>query len=250
MKDKKNKKKKIRFKGLIVVLLVIYLIGTIAFSLWKMPIRNIEVSGNFYLKDNYLVNYLNLDGKSFSSVSKNAIKKKLLEIDLIKSVKVKKNCFGKLYIEVIEDEVLFYNWNNKKIILSSGKQIEYKEGYLGIPTLINYVPNNIYEEFVKKLNEVDSNTLKLVSEIEYNPSYVKDKLVDETRFLFRMNDGNKVFVNTINIEKFNDYLSYYKGIVNKNGNVKGCLYLDSNSENINFNNCESLEKVEDEDGEN
>ena len=42
-------------------------------------------------------------------------------------------------------------------------------------------------------------------------------------------------------------------IVNKNGEVKGCLYLDSNSDNNHFNNCESnpvVNEGEVESGEN
>ena len=39
-------------------------------------------------------------------------------------------------------------------------------------------------------------------------SIVKDKIVDDKRFLLRMNDGNIVYINTINIEKFNNYLEH------------------------------------------
>jgi len=165
-------------------------------------------------------------------------------LDLIKNVKIKKNYFGKLSIKITEDKVLFYNWNNKKIILSSGKEINYSDKYLGIPTLINYVPNDIYEEFIDKLNKIDKDMLALVSEIEYSPSMINDKIVDENRFLFRMNDGNIVYINTINIEKFNSYLDNYEARVNKTGDVKGCLYLDSDSENITFDNCESKDIIE------
>ena len=143
-------------------------------------------------------------------------------------------------------KILFYNWSNKKIVLSSGKEIDYNKEYLGIPTLINYVPDEIYEEFINKLNLIDRETISLVSEIEYSPSTVNDKVIDDKRFLFRMNDGNTVYINTINIEKFNNYLEIYEVIVNKNGNVTGCLYLDSNSENKHFNNCESNPIVEEE----
>ena len=40
------------------------------------------------------------------------------------------------------------------------------------------------------------------------------------------------------MEKINNYLEIYELIVNKNGMIKGCLYLDSNSDNKYFNNCE------------
>ena len=93
---------------------------------------------------------------------------------------------------------------------------------------------------------IKKDNISLISEIEYSPSMVNDKIIDDKRFLFRMNDGNIVYINTINIEKFNNYLDIYEVIVNKNGLVKGCLYLDSNSENNHFNNCESNPVVEEE----
>lgn len=246
MGEKKSKKRKIRFKGLLVILLFIYLIGTCLYYLWSMPIRKVEIKGNSYLKDNYIINYLDIDDESIIKLSKKDIETKLLKLDLISNVKVKKNYFGTLYIELFEDKVLFYNWNNKKIILSSGKEISYNKEYLGVPTLINYVPEDVYKEFIAKFNAIDKDNISLISEIEYSPSMVNDKVIDDKRFLFRMNDGNIVYINTINIEKFNNYLDIYEVIVNKNGLVKGCLYLDSNSENNHFNNCESSPVVEEE----
>ena len=89
--------------------------------------------------------------------------------------------------------------------------------------------------------------MKLVSEIEYSPSIISGKVIDDKRFLFRMNDGNIVYINTINIEKFNNYLELYEVITSKKGDTKGCLYLDSNNDNNHFNNCE--EEVVINDGE-
>ena len=246
MGEKKSKKKKIRFKGLLVIFLAIYLIATCLLYLWNTPIKSVKIEGNNYLKDNYIINYLNIDSESIIKVSKKDLKNKLLELDLISDAKIRKNYFGTLYIKLVEDKILFYNWNNKKIILSSGKEISYNKEYLGVPTLINYVPEEIYKEFINKLNVIDKNNIALISEIEYSPSMVNDKVIDDKRFLFRMNDGNIVYINTINIEKFNNYLEIYEVIVNKNGLVKGCLYLDSNSENNHFNNCESTPVVEEE----
>lgn len=250
MAGKKSKKRKIRFKGLLVVLLGVYLLFTCIYYVWKMPFKNINIEGNYYLKDNYLINYLDIDNESMLKISKKNLKNKLLELDLISDAKISKNYFGTLNIKIVEDKILFYNWNNKKIVLSSGKEINYSKDYLGVPTLINFVPDDIYKDFVNKLNKVDSETLSLVSEIEYSPSVVNDKVVDDKRFLLRMNDGNIVYINTINIEKFNDYLEMYEYRVNKTGDVKGCLYLDSNSENITFNNCESNPVVEEDDKNN
>ena len=232
-----KKKKKLRIKGLLIVILFLYLTISSLYYLWSKPIKSINIEGNNYLKDNYLIDYLDIEDESILKIKKKDIKNKLLELDIISDVKINKNYFGTLNIEVVEEQVLFYNWNTKKIVLSNEKEIEFKDEYLGVPTLINYVPDSIYKKLVDRLNLIDKTVLSLVSEIEYNPSIVDNKTVDETRFVFRMNDGNLVYINTINIEKLNSYLSIYEAIVSKNGNITGCLYLDSNSDNNHFNTC-------------
>lgn len=242
---KKTKKKRIRFKGLIAIILLVYLLGTFLYYIWKMPIKNIYINGNNYLKDNYLISYLDIDNESIIKISKNSIKDKLLKLDLISDVKIKKSIFGTINIEVEEDKVLFYNRNNKKYILASGKEVDDNYIFLGIPTLINYTKDSVYQEVIEKLKKVDNDILVMISEIEYKPSEINGKIVDDKRFLLRMNDGNIVYINTTNIEKINNYLEIYEGIVNKNGNIRGCLYLDSNSENKHFNKCDEAYKWED-----
>ncbi len=247
--NKKGHKKRLKIRGLLVIILFIYLLGNIIYYFVRMPLKNIEITGNTYLKNNDITNYLNLDGILYIKANTPKIKKELLKLDLVKNAKVTKNLFGTLKIEIEEEDILFYNLNSKKIVLASGKEIEYDKEFLGIPILINIVPDAIYKEFIEKLIKVDKNILSQVSEMEYSPSVINDKVVDDKRFLFRMNDGNTIYINTINIEKINDYLEIYEAIVNKNGDINGCLYLDSNSENNHFNNCES-EKIEvDEDNE-
>ena len=53
-----------------------------------------------------------------------------------------------------------------------------------------------------------------------------DIVVDNERFLFTMNDGNKVYINVANLEKMNKYQS----VVSKTNQI-GILYLDSSSNN-------------------
>lgn len=246
--DNKKSKKRIRFKGLLIVILFLYLVFSCFYYLWTKPIKNINIEGNYYLKDNYIIDYLNIEDTSILKINNKKIKNKLLEIDLISDAVIKRDFRGYLTIEIEEEKVLFYNWNTKNIVLSNGSEIDYNSNYLGIPTLINSVPDDIYDELVEKLILVEDEAIKLVSEIEYSPSEVNGKIVDEKRFLFRMNDGNIVYINTINIEKFNNYLNIYEAIVSKNGEEAGCLYLDSNSGDTLFNNCEKDMVVEAEDG--
>lgn len=241
MQTEKKKKKKIRFKVIIVFILFLYLIISMIYYLINKPVKEIIINGNNYLKDNYLIDYLNISKQSIFKINKKKIKNKLLELELISNVEISKNYFGKLTINITEDNVLFYNLINKTLVLSSGKEFNinnFSDAYLGIPILVNAVPKDIYEELINKLSRIHKNILKSISEITYDPSQVSGKIVDDKRFKLFMNDGNNVYINTVNIEKLNDYLEIYEGIVSKNGNIKGCLYLDSSSENNHFNNCE------------
>lgn len=246
----KSKKKKIRLKGLFIIILFGYLIISCIYYIASSKIKNISIDGNYYLKDNYIIDYLDISNTSLVKLNKTTIKNKLLKLNLISKVEVNKKITNKLIINIVEEKILFYNWNTKKLVLSNGKSIDKTNEYFGIPSLINYVPSDIYENLINGLSKIKKETLMLISEIEYSPSIVNEKIVDENRFVFRMNDGNKVYINTINIEKINDYFNMYEAIVSKNGDVKGCLYLDSNSENNHFNNCENLEVSGDKDGSN
>ena len=86
------------------------------------------------------------------------------------------------------------------------------------PTLINYVPDTIYLEFIESMKKIDKDILNRISEIKYDPNDVDDR-----RFLLTMNDGNYVY---ININRFNN-LNMYQKLITKLMGKKGILYLDS-----------------------
>ncbi len=232
-----KKKRKLKLTGVLFILLLIGLIILSGYIFINIPLKNIVVDGNNYLKDNYIIDYLDLDNEKIFSVSRKEIKDKLLQIDLISDIKIHKNYFGTLKINITEDKILFYNANTDKIILAKGREIPYNANYLGVPTLVSSVNEDAYKELTTKMVKITPEMIAKISEIEYSPSLAGDKIIDDKRFLFRMNDGNQVYINTVNMEKLNDYLDIYEIVVNKNGFVKGCLYLDSNSENKTFTDC-------------
>ena len=131
----------------------------------------------------------------------------------IKSAKVYKKSFTILYIEVEENRPLFYNSSSNETVLLDGKTVQEK---LEAPVLINMIPDTLYEKFIKKISEIDYDVLKRVSEIKYDKNEV-----DETRFLFTMNDGNYVYLTLNTFEKINNYIN----IVKTFNNSKGVLYL-------------------------
>ena len=71
---------------------------------------------------------------------------------------------------------------------------------------------------MSQLSKIDINVFDIISEIQYVPNSVDNKL-----FLFTMNDGNYIYVN---LEKFESVNKYFDMVVNFN-NHKGILYLDS-----------------------
>ena len=81
-----------------------------------------------------------------------------------------------------------------------------------------------------KLSDIDENVLTLISEIEYSPWTSNNVLIDEERFLLRMNDTNIVYTNLLHIDKLNKYIEIYATLEDK----KGIIYLDSSSDKISF----------------
>lgn len=244
-----KKKKKVRLKkGRFAILLATFLIVIIAFYyLFNLRIRQIEITGNNLLTDNEIIEIAGIKNyPKLFSVSSFSIKNRIKKLDLVNDVKVSKNLYGKLSIKVDEARVLFYNKNNDKIVLSNEKEIDFSQNYLGIPTLLNYVPSDIYKDLVKGLNYIDDDVLRLISEIEYSPSKTQDgEVIDDNRFMLRMNDTNIVYMNTINIKKINKYMEITSTIIATNEEKHGVLFLDSSIEDrFSFESFESIKRTE------
>ena len=228
----KVKVKKFSFKRLLILLLILYIVIYSLYFVFKMPIKNIYIKGTNLISDNDVIMVAGIkDYPSIFQTTSAKLTKKIKSLPLVKNVKIRKNIFGKLTISIEEYKILFYNLNNKKLVLEDNVEIDDNNNYKGIPTLINYVPDNIYKRMSKSLLKVDKDILALVSEIEYSPSKSNEQIIDDTRFILRMNDGNTVYANLLNIKNLNHYEEIYSTL----NNQKGYLYLDStNEENFYF----------------
>ncbi|MBE6158348.1 MAG: FtsQ-type POTRA domain-containing protein [Firmicutes bacterium] len=226
MRKRKRKLNKKRFAILLAILFVIVSIIIYAFNI---RVTNIKIIGTNRITDNEIIEITNL--KNYPKLFKYPIFKianDVKKIDLVDKVKVSKNVYGRVTINVSEAKILFYNKTTDKVVLSNSKEVEYKPSYLGIPTLINYVPTNIYEDLIKGLSLIDEDIIAMISEIEYSPSKTANgETIDDYRFLLRMNDSNTVYMNTVNIKKLNKYLEITATILNTNEETSGILYLDS-----------------------
>lgn len=222
--SKKKVKKKLNKKGIIVLILTLYLVIMAFYYVFSLPVKNILVTGNKTLRDEDIISAsgITLNSKIFL-LNKNKISKNIESLSTIKNVKIKRNITGKLKIVVEEQDILFYNVLSSSYVLSDGTEVSSVKNNIGIPTLINYVPKDIYTSLLKKIQNIDLDTFYLISEIEYQPDIKNNVTIDANRFLFRMNDGNYVYINLYKFLNLNKYIEIVKNF----GNKKGIIYLDS-----------------------
>lgn len=235
----KKKKKRLNKKALLVIVLILYLFVMSFYYCFNLPVKQIEIKGNSNLNDQSIINTSDLLNHKLFSISNKKIKNNILTLDEVSKVKVKKYLTGKIVIEIEELNVLFYNKLDNVYALEDGTSSSTVTSTLGLPTLVNYTPSDIYASLIKKLSKIDMSIIKMISEIEYSPDIKNDKVIDEYRFLLRMNDGNYVYINLANFEKLNKYEEIYTTL-----SEKGILNLDSSSKGVIFQTFEYLNSKE------
>ena len=213
----RKKNKKIKFKKIIIILLVIFLVGSMFFIYRNLKVKNIYVTGNKLLKESTIIELASLkDYPYLHSVQVRKIEDELRKNPLIEDVSISKTLLGKVMINITENKV-FYQDMNGKYTLSNGDKVDLDISLLGIPTLINN-PLDMEDKLVTKMALVTSDILKKISEIEYQPNDL-----DKERFMFYMSDGNYVYVTLNRLSLINTYNEIYPTLEGK----KGILYLDS-----------------------
>ena len=225
---KKVKKLKLNIKAFIILLLILYLIGMLLYTFFTMPIKNIYIKNTNLLTDNEIIEIAGIKKyPSIFKIHKNNLETKIAQLDLVKDVSVEKKLNGKLIITIDEARALFYNQSTEQVVLSNGKSVSNKDIYLGIPTLINFVPNDLLTNFINALTKIEPSIISMINEIEYSPDISEDITIDDQRFKLYMNDGNIVYINILNIDRLNNYIEIYASISSTADGVKGTLYLDS-----------------------
>jgi len=217
----KRMKRKVHLKIVpILVVLLILVLGFLGASyISKIPIKNIIISGNYYLTDQEVIELAKIDNyPSFILTTSREIKKNLKKEPLISSVTITKKWFGIVKIKVEEHNILFRQTNDTNIVLDNGNEIDDSTYKYNVPKLLNYVPDNKYENFIKGMDKVTLDVKNQISEITYVPN---DQ--DKDRFLLYMNDGNYVYLTLTKFKQIN----YYEEVLKKLKGSKGILYLDS-----------------------
>ena len=214
----KKIKKKFNFKKFLFFIIFIFLLYMSISYLISIKTKNIIILNNNYYSDDDIIYTAEIeDYPKFILLNRNKIKDKLMKLDLIEDVTIKKKIGFKLEINVKEKKILYYIRSTNLYKLSDNNNYDLNN-VIGVPTLINYIPEDIEKSFVEKLSNVDSSILDMISEIEYSKTTYDDK-----RFLLYMNDGNMVYITVSKAELLNKYVEIIKKVDNK----KGILYLDS-----------------------
>lgn len=219
MKTKKVRKKRFNFLKFLIVLLFLYILITGSIYLINVSIKNIVILNNNYLTDEKIIETAKVeDYPSFLRTTSYGIKKRLKKLDLVEDVKIRKKWGFVLEITVYEKKLLYMIRSNNLYMDENNNTLEISENVNGIPTLINFIPEEIEKELVNKMSGLNINSISKISEIEYSPTSY-----DSKRFVFYMNDGNMVYITINKISK----MDKYNKIVTKLEGHTGILYLDS-----------------------
>ncbi len=214
----KKKRRRLKIKNILIFLIILILIGNFVYVALTSPIKNIYVIGNNILKDEDIIKESNIESyPSFILTSSLMIKKRLLKNEYIENVKITKQWWGKIYIDIEEYTPICIIKDTDKVILSNGKQVNNTKNIDEVPYLINDNKEN-YDIFIRKFNLVKKEILLQISEISYSPTEV-----DNNRYYLSMNDGNYIYITLTKIKRLNKYNEIKEEMNGK----KGIIYLDS-----------------------
>lgn len=242
----KKKRLKLRVKVLLKLLVVILVFFAAFFYMLNLKIKNIYITGTTNIKDVDIIKKAGIeDYPAIFKLNTKSIKNSIKELPLVEDVKIKRNILGKITIEIKEAKILLYYKYDNKFITSTGDRIENTNEFIGYPTLINFTPDTIFEKLIKGLNNVNYDIIKMINEIEYNPYKGQDgNVIDNNRFILKMNDQNTVYIDTPNIKNLNKYLTIIATPdMEKN---KGIVYLDTMNEQIVFRSYDAVTREQEE----
>ncbi len=221
MPKKIVKKKKLKIIPFLIVLIIL---GGLFFGVYKIldtKVKNIIIKNTTYLNDDYILNLSSTkDYPKFYTLNTKSIIKKLESSVYIKSAKIKRKFYNVLVFEIEENKPLYINNSTSEVVFADGRKISSTDllDQFRIPRLMNYVPDDKYKSLLKRMNEIDTDILGKISDMEYVPNdYDKD------RFLLYMDDSNMVYLTLTRFDRIN----YYNDVVGQLEGHKGILYLDS-----------------------
>ena len=212
---RQKRKRRLKVGRLFLLIFFVAIISFLCIKFINIPIRSIIIKGNNILTDYEIIKESGLeDYPSYFGIFSYNVKNKLKKNKYIKDVKVRKGILN-ITITIEEKKVLYIDSLKNEKVLEDTKIIDDK--VLCVPYLINQVPTDKQEGFIKAMKKIDKDILCLISEIKYDPNEI-----DKDRYYLYMNDGNSVYLTVNKFEKINKYNSILENV----GKQNGTLYLD------------------------
>ena len=221
MAKKIVKRKKIKIIPFLIVLLVIAGLSFGVYEVLNARILNVIIKNGEYLNDDYVIDLAGIkDYPSFYLTNTISMRKKVEKSPYIIQAKIKRKFYHVLEIDLDVNHPLFINNSTNMVVFENEKTVATSSevDLFRVPRLINYVPDDKYQSFIKGMAKIDKGILGKISDIEYTPNdYDKD------RFLLYMDDGNMVYLTLTKFKQIN----YYNEVLGQLKGRKGILYLDS-----------------------
>ena len=211
----KRKKRRLRIGRLFLLIIILGIISFACYKISQVPTINVVISGNKYLSDNEVLESARLDKyPSFVTTTMYQVKKSLEKNKYVKNATVSKGLFSfKIIIE--ENRVLYIDKTTNEKVLKDSRIKDNK--VVCAPYLINSVPKDKSEDFIKAMEKIDEDILCQMSSIKYDPNEI-----DKDRYFVNMNDGNGVYLTVNKFKKINKYNDILESV----GKTNGVLYLD------------------------
>ena len=199
MEKKVVLKRKVKIISILLLILIAFLVFFLIKILFGIKIKNIFIEGNNNINDEYIIEKAGL--KNYPSYFKSltfSITKKLENDPLIKKATVRKQFYGVVNINIEENKVLFYKEIDNKYVLEDGEEVDTVPYDITPIRVVNFIPETVFENFIKKLSKLSDEVRSKISEIKYDPSEY-----DDSRFMLYMVDGNYVYATITKFDSIN-----------------------------------------------
>ncbi len=215
------KKRKMKTRSFLIVLMIALGLSFCVYLLFQIPVKNILIQNTTYLKDDYILDYIELNqSQNFWLINHHKLEKELKKSVYIQDAKIYKKWKFLLEIHITENRPIFYSQNDSKYYFEDQSSIQEEDmnHFIRVPRLINYVPDKKFKKLIEAMSNVKEDVLLKISDMEYQPNDF-----DKDRFLLYMDDGNMVYLTLTKFKMINHYHDVIKQLENR----KGILYLDN-----------------------
>ena len=226
LKARRRKRTNKKF-SILLFLFVSTILVVLYFQSPYSQIQTIKVSGAHLIPEEKYIEQSTLNiGQSMWSFKESDVAKKIEKNDWIASVKVKRNWFTEVDIQVDEYKKVGYEEIADKlhIVLENGKNMEAIGQVVPMdgPIFSGFTKEKMKSRLIKELKSLDTAVLTTISQINYTPT-------DNDAYSIQvfMNDGNEV---QAIIPSFAEKMNYYPSIVSQlEPGVNGVIDLEVGS---------------------